>query len=87
MAGGDQYVGYDFGTGTATSTTISGSLGGSFLKFGNQYVGDDFGTGTATSTTIGSDGAQYVGLNSGTGTATARRSAAALRAPAISTSA
>ena len=71
--GGVQYLGYDYGTGTATSTTIDSG--------GIQYVGDDYGTGTATSTTISgyvrSSGItadvrayQYVGDDYGTGTAT-----------------
>jgi autotransporter passenger strand-loop-strand repeat protein len=62
VAGGNQFVGFDSGTGTAADTTINNG--------GTQQLGDDFGTGTATSTTIDSGGRQYVGEDNGTGTAT-----------------
>ena len=42
--GGVQYVGYNSGTGTATSTTITSG--------GEQSIGFQEGTGYATSTTI-----------------------------------
>ncbi|MCI4679647.1 Hint domain-containing protein [Rhodoblastus acidophilus] len=84
VSGGLQYVGYDYGTGTATDTTISsggeqavGYLNGTgfatsttILSGGYQDVGDVYGTGTATYTSIGSGGSQYVGYHSGVGYAT-----------------
>jgi O-antigen biosynthesis protein len=82
-SGGSQYVGYDYGTGTATSTTIisggfqdvgddygTGTVTNTIIDNGGQNVGDTYGTGTATSTTINSGGIQRVGVNFGTGTAT-----------------
>ena len=62
VSGGVQYVGYDSGTGTATSTTI--------FSGGYQYIGDNKGTGTATNTTINGGGYQFVGVSGGTGMAT-----------------
>ena len=71
VQGGVQYLGYDYGTGTATSTTI-GSLRLSVSSAMTMGPGRrrarrstaaalntsayDYGTGTATSTTIGSGG-------------------------------
>ena len=60
-SGGQQYVGYFYGTGYATDTAIWG---------GTQYVGDDYGTGTATGATIDYEGEQDVGESGGTGYAT-----------------
>ncbi len=49
----------DYGTGTATSTTIDSGC--------SRKSAYDYGTGTATSTTIDSGGYQYVGYSYGTG--------------------
>lgn len=80
-SGGVQYVGFDFGTGTATSATINaggsqfvGLSGGTgyatntTLLSGIQAVGEFYGTGHATGTTI-SAGSQYVGVYLGAGSA------------------
>jgi autotransporter passenger strand-loop-strand repeat protein len=50
--GGEQFVGYSFGNGTANNTTIAGGV---------QYVGFDAGSGTTTNTTIEAGGTQFVG--------------------------
>jgi autotransporter passenger strand-loop-strand repeat protein len=63
VAGGNQFVGFDFGTGTATSTTIDSG--------GTQILGGLNGTGTAIDTTISSGGQQILETDTGRGTATA----------------
>jgi autotransporter passenger strand-loop-strand repeat protein len=52
LGGGQQYVGYNFGSGAGTDTTISDGV--------QQFVGYEFGSGTATNTTILRGGVQAV---------------------------